>query len=79
MINADANAMDVYSKEVTLDAEKASKEDTLDAEKVSKEVTLDAEKTSEEDAPDAVNKVGEETKMPELWDDWTEDDSMDDN
>ena len=60
--------MDVYSEEVTLDAEMASEEDTLDAEKASKE-----------DTPDAVSKVGEETKMPELWDDWTEDDSTDED
>ena len=33
MINADANAMDMYSKEVALDAEKTGKEDTLDVEK----------------------------------------------
>ena len=55
MINADVNAMDTYSKEVALDAEKASKEDTLDAEKASKEVTLDTEKTSKEDTLDALS------------------------
>ena len=31
MINSSSNARNTYSKEVTLDAEKASKEDTLDA------------------------------------------------
>ena len=43
----------------------------------SEEATLNTEKTSEEDTLDAVSKVGEETQMPELLDDWTEDDSMD--
>ena len=33
MINADANAMDMYSEEVALDAEKTGEEDTLDVEK----------------------------------------------
>ena len=33
MINADANAMDMYSKEVALDTEKTGKDDTLDIEK----------------------------------------------
>ena len=51
MINADANAMDTYSKEVA-----------LDAEKVSEEVALDAEKASEEDTLDAVSKIREETQ-----------------
>ena len=67
----------VYNKEVTLDAERTSELDTLD-DKHSKEVALDAEKASEEDTLDTVSKVGEETRMPELWDDWTEDDSTDD-
>ena len=43
----------------------------------SEEATLDTEKISQEDTVDAVNKVGEETQKPELLDDWTEDDSMD--
>ena len=61
MINADANAMDKYSEEVALDAEKASEEGTLDPEK-----------TSEEDTLDAVSKIEEETQKSELLDDWTE-------
>ena len=69
MINADANVMDAYSEEVTLDAEKASQEDTLEAEKVSKKVTLDTEKTSEEDTLDAVSKIGE-AQRSKLLNDW---------